>query len=129
MLVGTMLATWIGTGSVLGNAGKTYETGLAAIMLPAGSILGIILLVAISSRVRRLEKLTHPRIESGRTRMFWTMTGSSVAPRIGMPICVVVRSRLPDIRTMKAAEVGAPPTPGAIMATAPPPLRKCSRRA
>ena len=30
ILVCTMLAAWIGTGSVVGNAGKTYETGLAA---------------------------------------------------------------------------------------------------
>ncbi|MDP7121429.1 MAG: sodium:solute symporter family protein, partial [Candidatus Marinimicrobia bacterium] len=34
VLVGTMLATWIGTGSILGNAGKTYETGMAAFILP-----------------------------------------------------------------------------------------------
>ena len=34
ILVGTMLATWIGTGSILGNAGKTYETGMAALILP-----------------------------------------------------------------------------------------------
>ncbi|MDP6893674.1 MAG: sodium:solute symporter family protein, partial [Verrucomicrobiota bacterium] len=36
VLVGTMLATWMGTGSILGNAGKTYETGLAALILPLG---------------------------------------------------------------------------------------------
>ena len=42
ILVGTMLATWMGTGSILGNAGKTYETGMAALMLPIGSILGIL---------------------------------------------------------------------------------------
>ena len=44
VLVGTMLATWMGTGSILGNAGKTYETGLAALILPLGSVLGIIIL-------------------------------------------------------------------------------------
>ena len=27
ILVGTMAATWMGTGSVLGNAGKTFEIG------------------------------------------------------------------------------------------------------
>ena len=36
ILVGTMLATWIGTGSILGNAGKTYQTGMAAFILPLG---------------------------------------------------------------------------------------------
>ena len=44
ILVGTMLATWMGTGSILGNAGKTYETGLAALMLPLGGVLGVIIL-------------------------------------------------------------------------------------
>ena len=38
VLVGTMLATWMGTGSILGNAGKTYETGMAALILSLGSI-------------------------------------------------------------------------------------------
>ena len=56
VLVGTMLATWIGTGSILGNAGKTYSTGLAALMLPIGGILGIIMLTQIAAKVRRFEK-------------------------------------------------------------------------
>jgi Na+/proline symporter len=34
ILVCTMLAAWIGTGSIVGNAGKTYQTGLAALILP-----------------------------------------------------------------------------------------------
>jgi SSS family solute:Na+ symporter len=29
ILVCTMLAAWIGTGSIVGNAGMTYQTGLA----------------------------------------------------------------------------------------------------
>jgi Na+/proline symporter len=54
ILVGTMLATWMGTGSILGNAGKTYETGLAALMLPLGGVLGVIVLTqhcTVRSRV------------------------------------------------------------------------------
>jgi len=62
VLVGTMLATWIGTGSILGNAGKTYEIGMAALMLPAGSILGIVLLTRIAGRVRNVKKFTVPEI-------------------------------------------------------------------
>jgi len=37
VLVGTMLATWIGTGSILGNAGKTYETGACISFLALAS--------------------------------------------------------------------------------------------
>ncbi len=62
VLVGTMLATWIGTGSVLGNAGKTYDTGLAALILPIGGVLGIILLTRISGKVRAYETFTVPEI-------------------------------------------------------------------
>ena len=62
VLVGTMLATWMGTGSILGNAGKTYDTGMAALILPLGSILGIVLLTKIASKVRAFEKFTVPEI-------------------------------------------------------------------
>ncbi len=62
VLVGTMLATWIGTGSVLGNAGKTYETGLAALILPLGGVLGIVILISISGKVRSFEKYTVPEV-------------------------------------------------------------------
>jgi len=62
VLVGTMLATWMGTGSILGNAGKTYETGLAALILPLGSVLGIIILTQIAGKVRDYEKFTVPEI-------------------------------------------------------------------
>ena len=62
ILVGTMLATWMGTGSILGNAGKTYDTGMAALILPIGSVLGIILLTQIAGKVRSFEKFTVPEI-------------------------------------------------------------------
>lgn len=62
ILVGTMLATWIGTGSILGNAGKTYSTGMAAFLLPLGGVLGIIILTQIAGRARSFEKFTVPEI-------------------------------------------------------------------
>ena len=62
VLVGTMLATWIGTGSILGNAGKTYEIGIAALMLPIGGVLGILILTRIAGKVRTYEKFTVPEI-------------------------------------------------------------------
>jgi SSS family transporter len=62
VLVGTMLATWMGTGSILGNAGKTYDTGMAALILPLGSVLGIVLLTKIAGKVRAFEKFTVPEI-------------------------------------------------------------------
>jgi len=61
VLVGTMLATWIGTGSILG-AGKAYEIGFAALILPAGGVLGIALLTQIAGKIRDMETYTVPEI-------------------------------------------------------------------
>jgi len=62
ILVCTMLACWIGTGSIVGNAGKTYETGLAALILPIGSVIGMILLTQIAGRARNYEVYSVPEI-------------------------------------------------------------------
>jgi Na+/proline symporter len=58
VLFGTMLATWIGTGSVFGNSEKTFETGLAALVLPLGGVLGILALIPIAPRARRFAGFT-----------------------------------------------------------------------
>jgi len=58
VLVGTLLATWIGTGSIFGNAQKAYENGLAALILPLSSALGIIVLFLLAARIRRMEHFT-----------------------------------------------------------------------
>lgn len=62
ILVCTMLACWIGTGSIVGNAGKAYETGLAAVILPIGSVIGMILLTQIAGRARSYEVYSVPEI-------------------------------------------------------------------
>jgi len=62
IMVCTMLAVWIGTGSIVGNAGKTYEIGMSALWLPIGSFLGMILLSFIATRARSIEALTVPEI-------------------------------------------------------------------
>jgi Na+/proline symporter len=61
-MVCTMLAVWIGTGSIVGNAGKTYEVGMAAFFLPMGTFVGMILLSFIATRVRNIEALSVPEI-------------------------------------------------------------------
>ena len=58
VLFGTMLATWIGTGSIFGNAEKTYQVGISAIILPSASILGVLFLSFLAGRVRRLKQIT-----------------------------------------------------------------------
>src|SRR5215212_6894774 len=58
VLFGTMLATWIGTGSIFGNAGKTYQSGIAAWILPLGGLLGIAALSFLAAKARRVEAIT-----------------------------------------------------------------------
>jgi len=62
IMVCTMLAVWIGTGSIVGNAGKTYEVGMAALFLPLGTFVGMILLSFIATRARNIEALSVPEI-------------------------------------------------------------------
>lgn len=58
VLVGTMLATWIGTGSIFGNAEKTYQVGIATWFIPLSSMLGIVVLALLAKRIRRIEGMT-----------------------------------------------------------------------
>ena len=62
IMVCTMLAVWIGTGSIVGNAGKTYQIGMSALWLPCGTFIGMILLSFIATRARNIEALTVPEI-------------------------------------------------------------------
>lgn len=66
ILVCTMLAAWIGTGSIVGNAGMTYQTGLAALILPIGSVIGMMLLTRIAPRARNYEVYSVPEIIGSR---------------------------------------------------------------
>ena len=66
ILVGTMAATWMGTGSVLGNAGKAFEIGAAGFLLPIGGMLGVLALTKIAGKARASGKLTVPEIIGSR---------------------------------------------------------------
>lgn len=58
VLVGTMVATWIGTGSLVGNAEKTYQIGLAMLIVPFGGAIGLYILSLVAKRVRRFGQFT-----------------------------------------------------------------------
>ncbi len=58
----TMLAVWIGTGSIVGNAGQAYRDGMATLVLPFGTFIGMILLSQLATRARNLEASTVPEI-------------------------------------------------------------------
>lgn len=62
VLVFTLLATWIGSGSLFGGAGLGYRAGFPALWQSAGAWVGIALVYFIAPRVRRIAQYTMPDI-------------------------------------------------------------------
>lgn len=62
VLVFSLLATWIGSGSLFGGAGLGYRSGFSALWQSAGAWVGIALVYFIAPRVRRLAQYTVPDI-------------------------------------------------------------------
>lgn len=62
VLVGTLLATWIGTGSIMGSAGLGWRSGFAALWQPAGAWVGIAIIYFVAARARRFAGFTVPDI-------------------------------------------------------------------
>jgi SSS family transporter len=62
ILITTLLAGWIGSGTLIAGAEFTYKQGLAGLWMPAGGWCGIFLMYFISKRIRRVELYTAPDI-------------------------------------------------------------------
>ena len=66
VLVGSLLATWIGSGSLFSGAGLGYRNGPAGMWSSGGAWLGIVLVFFIARRIRNFEKVTIPDIFQAR---------------------------------------------------------------
>ena len=62
ILVGTLLATWMGSGSLFSGAGLGYRNGLAGLWSSGGAWLGIVFIYFITRRIRNFGKVTVPDI-------------------------------------------------------------------
>ncbi len=62
LLVGTLVCTWIGSGSLFGGAGLAYRTGIAELWFSFGAWVGLIVVYFIAHRVRRIAQYTVPDI-------------------------------------------------------------------
>lgn len=62
VLVGTLLATWIGNGTLFGSAGLSYRNGLAGLWPSSGSWIGILIVQRISKRIRNVGSASVPEI-------------------------------------------------------------------
>lgn len=60
MLVGTLVCTWIGSGSLFGGAGLAYRTGIAELWFSSGAWVGLLLAFYLAPRVRSIAKYTVP---------------------------------------------------------------------
>jgi SSS family solute:Na+ symporter len=62
-MVGTLLATWVGSGTIIGGANFAYTYGpLASIFFLAGTPVGIVVLYFVAKRVRRQSTYTVPEL-------------------------------------------------------------------
>ncbi len=62
VLVGTLVATWIGTGSIFGYAEKAYEYQASMFWLPIAGALGVLVLSVLAGRVREIPADTVPQV-------------------------------------------------------------------
>jgi SSS family solute:Na+ symporter/sodium/proline symporter len=60
LLVGTLVCTWIGSGSLFGGAGLAYRSGIAELWFSFGGWVGLILAYFLAGRVRRIAQYTVP---------------------------------------------------------------------
>ena len=59
-LVGTLVCTWIGSGSLFGGAGRAFRHGFSALWISAGAWVGIAIVYFLAPRVRRIAQYTVP---------------------------------------------------------------------
>lgn len=61
-LVGTLVCTWVGSGSLFGSAGLAFREGFSALWFSAGAWVGLIVVYFLADRVRRIAEFTVPDI-------------------------------------------------------------------
>ncbi len=66
VLVGTLLATWIGSGDIFSVSDLSYNHGYSSLIGSSGGWLGIIIVFFIAGRVRRFGQFTVPDILEAR---------------------------------------------------------------
>lgn len=60
LLVGTLVCTWIGSGSLFGGAGLAYRVGIAELWFSFGGWVGLLVAFFIAGRVRKIAQYTVP---------------------------------------------------------------------
>jgi SSS family solute:Na+ symporter/sodium/proline symporter len=76
VLVGTLLATWIGSGSIIAGAGLAYKRGFPALWFDAGVWVAIVILYLVAGRARRFAQYTVPDILEARYNQYARVLGA-----------------------------------------------------
>lgn len=77
-LVGTLLCTWMGSGSLLAGAGLAANVGFSELWMAAGAWVGIIVVFFLAARVRRIAEFTVPDILELRYNKYGRILGTIV---------------------------------------------------
>ncbi len=77
-LVGTLLCTWMGSGSLLAGAGLAANVGFSELWMAAGAWVGIIIVFFLAGRVRRIAEYTVPDILELRYNKYARILGTIV---------------------------------------------------
>lgn len=75
-LVGTLVCTWIGSGSLFGGAGRAFREGFSALWMSAGAWAGLAVVYFLAPRVRRIAEYTVPDILEKRYNQWARLFGS-----------------------------------------------------
>lgn len=78
VLVGTLLATWIGSGSIIAGAGLACDKGFPALWFDGGVWIAIIILYLIAGRARKFGQFTVPDILEARYNKWARVLGTIV---------------------------------------------------
>jgi SSS family solute:Na+ symporter/sodium/proline symporter len=62
LLVGTLICTWIGSGSLFGGAGLAFRMGVGDLWMSAGAWAGILVVMFLAARVRRIADYSVPEL-------------------------------------------------------------------
>ena len=61
-LAGSLVCTWMGSGSLFGGSGRAFREGFSTLWMSAGAWAGILLVYSLAHRVRRIAQYTVPDI-------------------------------------------------------------------
>jgi len=75
-LVGTLVCTWVGSGSLFGGAGRAFREGFSALWMSAGAWVGLMVVYFLAPRVRRVAEFTVSDILEKRYNQWARLFGS-----------------------------------------------------